>query len=72
MSNWSVGPAPSWLVASVETTSSVPTFQSLGPSKETVIGQVAPGATGAPLHPSETMRKEGSSGCPSRRVTDVV
>ena len=68
MSNWSVGPdpVPTPGVASVVTTSSVPTFQSLGPSKETVIGQVAPGVTGAPLHPSETMWKEGSAAARQR------
>jgi len=65
-------PSPSWLVASVVTIRSVPTVQSLGPSKETVIGARRPGATGAPLHPSETMWKEGSCGCPSKSVTDVV
>ena len=35
-------------------------------------GKVAPGSTGVPLHPSETMWKEGSIGCPSTSVTDVV
>ena len=74
MTKSSVGPdpVPTPEVASVVTTRLVATFQSLGPSKETVIGHVAPGATGAPLHPSETMWKEGSSGCPSVRVTEVV